>query len=94
MRLTKKYLKEIALERIHTLFKEAKKRPAYANRYVEIARNISMKVNLPMPKEYKRKYCKHCYTYFDKDSLRVRTGKGFVSYTCLRCKKQMRFKLS
>ncbi len=59
---------KIARERIDILFEEAEKafrdgHPERANRYVEIARTIAMKVNLKMPVEYKRRFCKHCYSY-------------------------------
>jgi len=93
----KSKIKEIAEERIEILFKEAqkvyKKRPDLANRYVQIARKISMKVNVPIPVKYKRKFCKHCYSYFiPGKTLRVRQHKGRTIYYCLKCKKFMRFK--
>ena len=89
----KNKLKELALERVATLFEEAKKTPDKANRYVELARKIAMKVNLKLPKEYKRKYCKHCNTYFQKGNYRVRTKNGYVVYTCFTCKKYSKYKI-
>jgi ribonuclease P protein subunit RPR2 len=94
MRKTKN--KEIAEERIKILFREADKvfndDPKLANRYVELARKIAMKVNLKIPREYKRKFCKHCYSYLRPGvNCRVRTKEGKVVYYCLNCKKYMRF---
>jgi len=85
-------LKEIAKERIGELFKQAEKVKSQklANRYVEIARKVAMKVNLRMPSQYKRKFCKHCYTYFGKGNYRVRTKNGKVVYYCFNCKKYTR----
>ncbi len=90
----KNKLREIALERIHTLFKEAKLNPPKANRYVDLARRIAMKVNLPIPREYKRKYCKHCNNYFKSGNYRVRTRNKMVVYYCLNCKKYMKFRIT
>lgn len=89
----KTQLKKIALERIKVLFKEAKNNPEKADRYVKLARKIAMKVNLPIPKTYKRKFCKHCYKYFQKGNYRVRTRSKMVVYTCYSCKKFMKFKI-
>lgn len=93
-RKEKAKIREIALERIKILFEEAKraKSQAYADRYVELARKISMKARLRMPREFKRRFCKHCYSYFiPGKNVRIRLrGKKVVCY-CLRCKKYMRF---
>lgn len=94
--MNKKEGKEIALKRINILFKEAdsnfKKHPERSNRYVEIARKISMKVNLRIPRELKRKFCKHCYNYLKPGvNARVRIRKGKVIYYCFSCKKYMRY---
>ena len=90
----KSKLKEIALERIHILFKEAKLNSSKANRYVQLARRIAMKVNLPIPKEYKRKYCKHCNNYFNTKNCRVRTRNKMLIYYCLNCKKYTKLKIT
>lgn len=89
---------EIALERVKILFKEAdenfKKHPERSDRYVNIARKIAMKVNLRIPRELKRKFCKHCYKYLKPGvNCRVRIRKGKVIYYCLSCKKYMRYVL-
>jgi len=83
--------KKEALERIKILFNEAELNPKKADRYVELARKIGMKINLPIPKEFKRKYCKHCNSYYHKGNYRVRTRNKMVVYYCLNCKKFSKF---
>ncbi len=84
------------LQVVKRLFDEAKeqfsKHPELSNRYIKLARNAAMKVNLRIPRELKRKYCKHCYSYLvpGKNS-RVRIHKSRVIYYCFNCKKYMRF---
>ncbi len=86
--------KREASEKIKFLFGEAKKNLKKATPFVAKARKIGMKVNLPLAKEYKIKYCKHCNTYFTSGNYRVRTRNNMVVYSCLTCKKYMKFKLS
>ncbi len=89
---------KIAKQRIIILFQQAKqaKQQSLANRYVRLARKMAMKARIPIPRALKRRFCKHCYAYF-KQGKNVRTrlqgkGKGRrVVYTCLNCKKHMRF---
>lgn len=88
--------KEIALERVKQLFKEAdfvfKKNPERADRYVQLARKIAMKINLRIPRELKRRFCKHCNCYLKPGiNCRVRTKNKKVVYYCKNCKKFMRF---
>ena len=92
----KSQLLKIAKENIDMLFTEAKM--AYkedkklANRYIALARKTAMKYKLKMPRQYKRRFCKHCYHYLmPGDNCRVRTARGKVVYYCLDCKKYMRF---
>lgn len=86
--------KQLALNRIKSLFYQARTRPEYANRYVKLARKIAMKARISIPKIYKRKFCKHCYNYFQKDNYKVRTTKHHLVYTCLKCKKYTRIPLN
>ena len=88
--------KKIALERIDILFKEAEKTAKkdinLANRYIELARKISMKTKARIPKQLKRKFCKHCYVYFRHGiNTRIRTKNSKVIYYCLNCKKYSKF---
>lgn len=87
--------KEIALDRIKTLFKEAravfKKDKTLANRYVKLARELSMKYKVRIPSNLKRQFCKHCYHYLMPSvNLRVRTRDKKLVYYCLDCKHYMR----
>ncbi|MBI4450850.1 hypothetical protein HY642_02660 [Candidatus Woesearchaeota archaeon] len=75
-----------ALERIKTLFTEAEKRPAMADRYVQIIRKLQTRYRVRMPAALKHKYCKKCGTYWAPNKVRIRVGKGRVAYYCLVCK--------
>jgi len=83
--------KKIARERIKKLFKEAERRAKedrfeLSRRYVEIARKISMKYLVRIPKEYRMKYCKKCGSYLvPGKNCRVRLQKHKVVITCLNC---------
>lgn len=94
----KESVKNEALEKIKILFDEAKEQfdenPFLSNRYVILARKISMKFKARIPRELKRKYCKHCYHYLvPNKTCRVRIHKSRVIYYCFNCKKFMRFML-
>lgn len=86
----------IAEERIRELFRQAdssfSKNRKFSDRHVEIARKISMKYKVKIPRDLKRKFCKHCHCYLKPGTnCRVRLAKGRVIYYCLSCKKFMRF---
>ena len=90
--ISKKKQKDIAKERIAILFKQAESRfkenKSLANRYVTLARKLAMKVKIRMPKEHKRKFCKHCYKYLmPGENSRIRTKEGKVIISCFECKK-------
>lgn len=98
--MTKKFLskeqkQKIALEEVKKLFQQAEEafptRRAWAHRLVRKARRAAMKVKLRMPREYKRKYCKHCYSFLIPGvNSRVRTARGKVIISCFECKKFVR----
>ena|SRR3989344_1306878 len=85
----KKENQEIAKERILELFNQAQKTESQklADRYIFLVRKIAMKYNIRIPRELKRKFCKHCYTYFKPKNLRTRLRDKKVIYHCLNCKK-------
>ena len=90
--ISKQKQKEIAKERVKTLFQQAEKvfsrNKSLANRYVTLARKIAMKVKLRIPLELKRKFCKHCYKFLmPGKNARIRTRDGKVIISCLECKK-------
>ena len=88
--------KEEAKETIKKLFNLAdsvfSENPPRADKYVAQARKIAMKLRIRIPKDLKRRFCKHCYSFFmPGKNLRVRKKKGEVVYSCLICKESMRF---
>lgn len=90
--ISKNKQKEIALERIRILFREAEeispKNKSLAGRYVTLARKIAMKVRLHFPLELKRRYCKHCYSFLKPGiNARIRIRGGKVIISCWECKK-------
>ena len=103
--MKKKYKKKkeneklIAVERIRELFKQAdkvfNKNPKLSNRYVQLARKISMKIKVRIPSPLKKRFCKHCYSYLKSGKnvrVRLQQGRqGKVVYKCLNCNKYMRF---
>ncbi len=96
MKNNKKVQRKIAKERIQKLFLLAEKKAKnnnfnLADRYVKIARKISMKYLVPIPKEYKKRFCKHCYYYLlpsVNSTVRIKNGKIIIF--CKNCKKYTR----
>lgn len=96
--LNKQKKRKIALARIHELFKQAelilKEDRKLANRYVELARKISMRSKARIPSNLKRRFCRHCYHYLQPGiNCRIRTRNKKVVYYCLDCKHHMRYVL-
>ena len=95
----KKIQKSIALRRINQLFHLAEQKALsndfiLADRYVELARKISMRYLVSIPKEFKRSFCKHCYSYLlPNRNCRVRIKKGKLVIFCLNCNKFIRIPL-
>jgi len=93
--------KQIALERIHTLFQLARENihenPALAQHYVNTARRISMTTKVRMPTECRRQICRHCKGFILPGvNCRVRLQRfrePHVVVTCLMCGKSARFPL-
>jgi ribonuclease P protein subunit RPR2 len=84
--------KEIALQRIKILFQQAEevfpKNKDRANRYISLARKMAMKVHAQIPRELKRRICKHCYSFLKPGTnARIRTREGKVVIYCMECKK-------
>ncbi|MFH0874411.1 MAG: ribonuclease P protein component 4 [archaeon] len=88
--------KNVAKERIIILFEQAKLKfhedSKLSDRYVVLARKISMKYKVRIPRELKRMFCKHCSKYLVTGAnCRVRLNDGKVVYYCFGCKNYMRF---
>ena len=95
----KKIRKRIALQRICRLFHLAEEyalcgRMNLSDRYVFLARKISMRYLVPIPKEFKRCFCKHCYSYLLPGiSGRIRIHNGRIVVYCFNCHKYTRMPL-
>jgi len=95
----KKIQKTIAKRRIDQLFAMAEQyafsnRLNLADRYVELAREISMRYLVPISREYKRRFCKHCYSYLlPSRNCRIRIHRGRLVIYCHNCKKYTRMPL-
>jgi len=88
--------KRISRERIATLFSLAGEcfsdNPALSDRYVALARRISMKQRVRLERRFRRQFCHHCKRFLVPGvNMRVRVKRGMVVVTCLSCRKQMRF---
>jgi ribonuclease P protein subunit RPR2 len=89
----------IALERIEKLFRLAEKRfdageKELADRYVELARKISMKSEHPIPPDYRKKFCGNCESFLRPGSnceVRLNSGRQTVVYNCLECGEETRY---
>lgn len=94
-----KLMKGIAIERINILMNYALDRALdgdlkYADRYIELARKISAKYNVRIPRSFKRFICRGCKKIlFPGKTLKVRFRKGKVVYRCLRCGEIKRYLL-
>lgn len=95
--VSKRGAKDIAEERVDILFYEAAveaKRgdDARARRYVGLALRMSERHKVRAT--HKRTYCPECHAYFvPPRNVRVRTGSGRVSMTCLMCGHVQRYPL-
>ena len=90
--------KKIAAERIGILFEQAgqvfHEHPELSNRYVELARKIAMRQRIRIDREYRRRYCHHCYAFLvPGNNMRVRVHRGNVVVTCKECNKQTRYRV-
>jgi len=89
--------RRIARERMEILFRLAEEEAlaghvARARRYVELARRLGMRYNVRVPREFKRRFCRRCLTYFVPSvNARVRVGHSRVVVTCLTCGAVERF---
>ncbi|MDY6765779.1 MAG: ribonuclease P protein component 4 [Candidatus Nanohaloarchaea archaeon] len=84
------WAEEIARERIAILFDEAARqfpeRQDRADRYVEIARNIAQALTLPLPTQYRDRFCPDCHAYLRPgENARVRVDDGAKRVTCTEC---------
>ncbi|MGP8329451.1 MAG: ribonuclease P protein component 4 [Methanosarcinaceae archaeon] len=95
-RKQKSLIRDLAVQRIERLFEladnEFGQNPKRSDRYVYLARRIGMRYRVRFPSKLKRMICKHCRSYLvPGSSARVRLRKRYITVTCLRCNKQMRY---
>jgi ribonuclease P protein subunit RPR2 len=91
--------RRIALERILTLFRLAdealQEKPEQSQRYVNLARQIAMRCRVKMPRELRRRVCKHCNTLLRpgvNSRVRLRQRREpHVVVTCLSCGRVHRY---
>jgi ribonuclease P protein subunit RPR2 len=91
-------VKPLARERIAVLFSQAEKmfheNPGYSDRYVTLARKIAMKERIRIDREFRRRFCHNCSRYLVPGvNMRVRVHPGYVTVTCLCCKKTTRYRV-
>jgi len=90
--------KRIAKKRIEILLEKAEKAALEgelerSDRYVELARKIGMRHNVPLESKYKRRICKNCYSYLHPSkTCRIRIKNGSLVTKCSRCGTINRFK--
>ncbi len=89
---------QVAVERIEILFEQAegafKDNPELSDRYVEIARKISMKYNVPIAQRYKKRFCRGCNKYISCGAnarVRLNSQRKYILITCENCGKKMRY---
>ena len=95
-RLLRSKQKYLARERVKHLFGLAEQcfhsYPERSDHYVDLARKVAMKARVRIPRELKKRFCKHCYCFLQPGvNCRVRTRGDKIVYYCLACKKHMRF---
>ena len=86
-------VRDIARQRVRWLFELAdrvfERDPALADRYVELARLIAMRVRVRIPRDLRRRFCHNCGCLLKPGvNCRVRLAKRrspHLAITCLRC---------
>ncbi len=95
----KQQYKTIASRRIKTLFALAEHHALSgqmqrAHRYVQLARKLSMRHLVPIPRYEKRRFCTHCYHYLVPSvNCRVRLNRGHLAIFCYNCQQYTRIPL-
>ena len=95
-------VKQIARQRIQTLFEQAKQvcktNPQLAMHYIKSARKIAMAAKIRLPVEFKRETCKNCNALLVHGyNCRVRIKQNrepHIVITCLNCGNSTRIMLS
>lgn len=77
----------IAVKRIEILLEQAGVRPAFAKRYVALAKKMASRHKVRIPRKWKSRICKACNALLTpgKNAM-VRMRSGMQVITCLECK--------
>jgi len=100
VRRNKHLEKRVAQDRIDTLFTLAEREAhsgnwARADRYVELARNIGMRYNVPTGSLNRLRLCRGCHAFLMPSvTAKIRVGRDRVVCTCLKCGRVTRFPYS
>ncbi|MEJ2278889.1 MAG: ribonuclease P [Candidatus Lokiarchaeota archaeon] len=85
------------LERAHSTFPECKD---LANRYVDLAIKYSQRAKVRIPKDWKRRICRHCKRFLYPGincRVRIQSRKkrgSHLTITCLECHESSRYFLN
>ena len=86
------WIKQLAEKRIETLLglakRNARKHPERSRRYVELTGKLSMKYNITISREWKKRFCKKCNAFWILGkNLKVRSDPRTktMNYNCLEC---------
>lgn len=86
--------RDLAMQRMERLFllaeEEHEAHPERSDRYVQIARRISTRIRVRMPRHLKSLFCRQCGRYLSPLAVRVRIREGMITATCLYCGRQRR----
>lgn len=95
LNISKKDAERIARERISGLVFMARSNHEMSTRYLSIAENIAKRMDITLPKDIKRAYCKSCKHPYD-GSSRIRVKGGLVTVKCAYCEdvRRIPYKLS
>jgi len=85
---------KLALERIYRLFELAEKmndegKENYVKRYLTLAKKISEKCRVSVPKELKKKYCRKCFLM----NITQTKKEPFLIISCKTCKYAKKYTL-
>ncbi len=78
--------RDIAIERIEKLSKLARVTPdkEYSRRYMRLAETLAKRIDISLPTDIKRSFCKKCGLPYGK-LTKVRLKRGLCIITCSHC---------
>src|SRR3989338_7942537 len=84
-------MQKAAIEKVRVIFANAealsRANPGLADRYVRKARNTAQKARISIPREFRKRFCRHCGKFWVPGrTVRVRLQKQKVVYYCLSCR--------